>query len=863
MERVKSEKKWPYEIWLGVYDLYEQEMIKSTTGGDRGDNKFEGFRETLKKSFVDDTKPYVSCGESFPKDKHPDIKYRSQQDRRVEILFFDKNEIPVLDCPTRISSVHKAEECPLRKGERFCFEYIDSGRYFTAVYHLKFEYYDRIKKKRVAVPEGLKILSWKEGGIELKSSSKYMDGIYEVTVEGITNSPREDDIYFTFETGERLYLYTEAENSDPVIIKDSELKNMLLEEKEPLSEDKQDRAPTVFEELPLIRRRHYYDLPEKWDSRNWYCRRGSFEGKYEEAAVSETNIKEPLTFSFDDIVLVKEDFTPVTWKPEYRFTMFSAEFNINFPDIDRPYFTNNTSDRNCLTSIIAGEDVRAVALHGRFYDVTTYRVKKGEILGARAGVLNMGEVHLWERRREPVVSGAGHYDIHYFSECIDSKGEECSVLLVYWCAHLKIGVGNVTETDLDNFRREGFIGSKKRWESKRYFFEPEKDPKSRGIKVIPKFFFEENLQVSKPHCIVNIHDPSDPNYRSSMGLDSSDLSKDTFKEEPKSGSTMEDNYNYAWYTMAHELGHASGFDDEYLESIEKDNKWNPVLPKFNQWYDGMPYSCDEVSMMMINMCPRLRYFWIQCRWLNENSKVKRLTEDTVFRVRHEGFHKSRQHIFKYYLPSAAADFYKAACYDNNQKNGSYGKFDLFLYQLGQDETTNGFYVKLITNQSDFDGILVVRVKNIWSFKNYTGNNDNDWMSDEDKLNIMRGFQKEIKELFNKRFWLLKKIQGNKLNKIYIYFLPHYQFEGNSSSEHFHVTVRADDSVSGNPFSEVFSGNRITIGTLTNSIMVFRYMLGLPIHTDRGDEITNISLSELSFLSKWVEGKSGFDYVLHG
>lgn len=72
-------------MWLAVCDMYEDEMIMATTGGHRGDR---GLRDIMKHSFVDINKPYVGCGCSSPKSENLIIKYRSKQDRRVEILFF-------------------------------------------------------------------------------------------------------------------------------------------------------------------------------------------------------------------------------------------------------------------------------------------------------------------------------------------------------------------------------------------------------------------------------------------------------------------------------------------------------------------------------------------------------------------------------------------------------------------------------------------------------------------------------------------------------------------------------------------------------------------------------------------------------
>ncbi len=446
-------------------------------------------------------------------------------------------------------------------------------------------------------------------------------------------------------------------------------------------------------------------------------------------------------------------------------------------------------------------------------------------------------------------------------------------------AHLK-GSGKVEDDDLNNFRKYGFSDSKVRWEAKGYWFEPVKDPEGKKIKIIPRFFFEENQQIAKPHCIVTI---SDGDFRSEMGLDEAKFEKSTFQEDviiDKKG-IFEDNKQFIWYTMAHELGHATGLDDEYIEPAEMDEskKWkDPILPALPQWYAGMPYDLDVNSMMKANRAPRLRHLWIQCRWLNESPKVQALTGNTVFILRHEGEQigdqGKKKHSFYYYLPANNANFYKPVYEEKDFKNGPHGKLDLFLYRLGQDEITKKEYVELIKNQSDFDGILVVRVNIIWLFRNYDGIGSDQWGKDNSaKIARMRNFQKSIHRALNKRFWLEKRSSDKKnISKIYLYFLPHHQFENNKNGttgcevpmSFFIVTVRADKPVFiiKVPPTETFSGDRLTIGKGTGNIAILRYILGMSYKDSDNNFITTISAKDIEFIKTWVEKKTGSQYELH-
>lgn len=121
------------------------------------------------------------------------------------------------------------------------------------------------------------------------------------------------------------------------------------------------------------------------------------------------------------------------------------------------------------------------------------------------------------------------------------------------------------------------------------------------------------MQVQNPHCVVKIHDPEDPKYMSNMRLLEGNFAKHTYDVKSDKEPASEDDKTYKCYTMAHELGHASGFDDEYLEAIEEDSRLTPILPRFEQWYKGMPYSIDKNSMMNTNRAPRLRHFWTLCK----------------------------------------------------------------------------------------------------------------------------------------------------------------------------------------------------------------------------------------------------------
>ena len=145
-------KRWPKELWEAVFDLYSEDLAKVLLE-DRV--KLDARRTNLledDEKWVDPEKKFVGCGESFPIDDSEKDNYRSQSNRRVVILFFDKDEVPVLDCPADINKVHKEKDCPIWHGYHFLPLYIDPLDLHAVVYHLSFQFFNRIENAWTGVP---------------------------------------------------------------------------------------------------------------------------------------------------------------------------------------------------------------------------------------------------------------------------------------------------------------------------------------------------------------------------------------------------------------------------------------------------------------------------------------------------------------------------------------------------------------------------------------------------------------------------------------------------------------------------------------------------------------------------------------
>lgn len=81
------------ETWGAFFDVYEEQLhiILNIEP-----EKLQKIRDGIK--FLEDGKPFVGCGESHPIEDPKRDNFRSATNRRVEILFFEKDEKPKTDC---------------------------------------------------------------------------------------------------------------------------------------------------------------------------------------------------------------------------------------------------------------------------------------------------------------------------------------------------------------------------------------------------------------------------------------------------------------------------------------------------------------------------------------------------------------------------------------------------------------------------------------------------------------------------------------------------------------------------------------------------------------------------------------------
>jgi protein-arginine deiminase len=114
------------QTWGAFYDCYEREL------GEMQGTETESLAEKRGKiKFVSEEYKNLACGESHPIEEKDQDNYRSQINRRVEVIFFDTGEEPEINCPPPKGPYRDVEcdlnFCPIYKKGKYEFEYIKPG----------------------------------------------------------------------------------------------------------------------------------------------------------------------------------------------------------------------------------------------------------------------------------------------------------------------------------------------------------------------------------------------------------------------------------------------------------------------------------------------------------------------------------------------------------------------------------------------------------------------------------------------------------------------------------------------------------------------------------------------------------------
>ena len=530
--RVESDgkKRWPEDAWEAVFDLYA-EILCNVIGIEPANLKTYAS-DTLR--FISDSDPFVACGESFPIDDSEKNNYRSQVNRRVELIFFDEDEFKAEDlcCPPSGTAVHKNTECPLWDKSYFFHLYIDPRDLYAVVYHLWFVYFDRVRNELMSVPEGLRIRAFENWTKEMPTESVFRDGIYHVKVQydKPLDDPSRTSVHFEFETKDK-WIFTSSKTADPRI---------------------ETRSRSDVAALPANGRFNYYDLPELWSSRNYWTRydndmnRGEqFQKVFKDIkglkplGANSTAADNPLIFSLDDIVLLDTVTSTQDIKDmNHAWVMknLSNKSRVKILKVDETngflklYLTDDTkksSARIPLSRNLITEDpaklklARIVFFRNGFYTIGDKRTRalpdwenNGFVLGARAAVRNDTDYHVSMEmaHRDNELGHTGDYDLHYFHHLYLDEEHPVSFTISYVSISFMIDSRTQpanppspaspvnpkpSKADMKKYVDEGVYNAMEHWNRKQYFLKEGAESTTSTI-IRPLYFFDERETFEVP-----------------------------------------------------------------------------------------------------------------------------------------------------------------------------------------------------------------------------------------------------------------------------------------------------------------------------------------------------------------------------
>jgi len=851
--RRDGRKRWPVEAWEKVFDLYIEEvrgMLHIT------EEELEQRRFDL--DWVDYTKKSVGCGESFPVDDAERDSYRSQENRRVEIFLFSLREAPLfMDCPDRDSSVHTTDECPLRNRHHIRPIYIDPTDLTAIAYHLQFRYFDRMKQSWEDVPDGLTIGAFEIVGSrrrEVRSTTTYVDGKYVVRVQ---DNPARDGLYFEFNTTDRKWVFTRSDTATPEIV----------------TETADAVARKAWDE-----RIKYYDLPQRWSSRNYWVREAedSDDGQRFEEAMDDRDLKpygdetttadEPLIFSLDDIVLVDGDGRQsirdknagggaLALSADSRLTLFYLDADDDYqlkifdPIESHPYFSDIEFDANLITEFTLDKIPRLIVFAGDMYSiwdkrserVSGFRYSRGHVIGARAAVLNDEDYHFGESVHVTFANGnppydyvqknCGNYELHFLDKCGVFNNKPLSHLIIYWCCRFRAHPSK-PPTDAnwrDNFERNCMTASMER-SNRPYLLE--KATAGNDILIRPFHFFEAKLdgRGGEHKALVDISRESG----AWMMPTTAKFEQRAYQPihgyysgiEPEDGDAKQDvdGGTYDPFTANHEFGHATGCFDDYMYSLKDGDDTYHGVPGFNQPYtaEGGPYSKDLLARMFHNRSPRMRNIWHFVNWVNDRSAVELndFTGAARFKLTYT-FNQptgGARTIELDLRENRCRDTCSPSCRTNNYviRTGQEGKADLLLYKTGGETTYT------LDSNHEFTAILVVKTKLCMDFRSGVWNwlRGRRWNKRRRQNWMVQHLKLPIDRL--NRYYLHCDDANNEFHKTLLLFNPFFCLDSPPSGQTAHFEIEVTYNNSGDFETD---GDEIEVGNNVDHDRILRYIYG--------------------------------------
>lgn len=883
-----KDKKWSPDLWKAVFTLYQEDICTSLKIAPPDPAKLP----LRKLRFAMRGRECVACGESFPL-KVDKSGYQKDKYRRVDIMFWNPKEVPGVRkgsrrfvCPAAGAAAHQSKECPIWYQKHIKAVYLDPDKELKLIaYHLTFTYYDKIAGKVDKVPGGLTIEAYHYVGVgaaktltPIDAMLDYSDGVYTLKVED--DSTRKN-IFFQFNTQDPakpttlMWVFRKDQNAEPVIV---------------------EKQTGPVKSMGTAERFKYYDLPKLWSSENYWTRYKSgndYEAfRYDTVMKTKKTLKpyggkttaatDPLFFSLNDIVLIKADGSQIVkdkdaadvekaLSADSRVTLLYLDKDDKFkvkiyaPRAEAPYFSKPDFTENLIYNY--HPSTRAVIFCGDFYHAYdkrtektgTFDFAKKHVLGARAALINDADISAKESfilttdaNRTNAYSGAGcgNYDLHFIYRCGLSKGKNVSALILYWSGSFKKDAANGgTDADAQLFLEKGLLNAMNRNNAKDYTLAKHTGTRDMLIKMFIFYEGKHKDRGGKPKCVLKVRDN---NGGSSIGAAAATYRKGAAEVEAKhfqAGPTAPadplnsvadyDGSKTKRLVGAHESGHASGWDDEYLKFLD-DKDALPSLQEMQgyykhaggAYYHGAPYSLDKLTIMSSNHAVRMRHFWYYVNWLNDMGQatkpLHKFLDGTKFKITFKDLNYELITNRKLHESAHQKDYYSFT---------ADSKADMILYKLGEDE-----FAKTITSGQTYTGILIVRTNLSARFTPGAS-----W-TDENQVNWLGDLHKRINVMLNKKYRLACTGDADHAFKnVALHFMPHYEIRGGAASMagmHFKLEVKDDTAGTFTP-----AGTTITVSKNVAMKKVIRYFFGKTTGAD------DLGKADLTKITDWMADAS--------
>jgi len=515
VEAVKSSRNhlWTDPLWRAVFDLYMEELARAL-GVPAAE--LPSVRERFLR-WADERRRVVACGESFPIDSADQDNYRSQKNRRVEVLFFEDGQVPVLDCPLVMDRAHTPAECPIWHQAHFSAVYIDPVELEMVSYFLAIGYYDVILGDYMEVPDGLPLKAYGKDGAEIPCRVRYADGVYEVQVfKGDLENDTNCELQFGFATSNQ-YVYTADDDADP------ELRTV---------------EPEIWATLEDAEKFKHHDLPPEWFSANYFARDidEPETGDLYQAILERDGIKPfgdgemssdaPLVFLLDDIVLLdRANGTQVIQDADGFDTArpLADVSRVKILQVDpetaalKLFQTDDATassaripfPRNYISAL--APLARIVLFREDFFTVARRRAvatpgwrAAGHAVGARVALRDDPDHHVQHEMEysRSEFGYTGDYEAHYFHDLYRQGDHQTSYFINYLSINFIRDTrrsdrggdasGNMpSAADVLNFVNDGVYNAMEHWNHKNYWLEEVRDDLEPPLRVRPFWFFEE------------------------------------------------------------------------------------------------------------------------------------------------------------------------------------------------------------------------------------------------------------------------------------------------------------------------------------------------------------------------------------